>query len=203
MKIVIADDSNTSRRMLESIIKQWGFEVVSFENGADVWDALKKQTEPSLVILDWVMPGLTGVEICSLLRKHEKGMPSYVILLTACDSKDEVIKGLEAGANDYVTKPFHKEELRARMAVGKRVLELQLGLSHKIQELELSLREIKTLRGIVTICMHCHKMLNDERSWERLEKYVQEHSEAQFSHGLCPECLEKYYPEREESKATQ
>jgi DNA-binding response OmpR family regulator len=202
MKVIVAEDNDTSRLVLESVIKKWGFEVSSYNNGVDVWNAFQKETEPGLMILDWMMPGLSGIEVCRLVRERETAMPSYVVLLTACDSKEEIVKGLEGGANDYVVKPFDKNELHARLKVGVRVLELQKGLAHKIQELEKAIYEIKTLRGFVTICGHCHKILNDGRAWDRLEKYIEEHSEAQFSHGICPDCIEKFYPKTSREKAT-
>jgi DNA-binding response OmpR family regulator len=195
MKVIVADDNETSRLVLETVVSKLGFEVSAHSDGTDVWQAIQKEVEPSLMILDWMMPGLTGVEVCELVRQAEKSQSSYIILLTACDSKEQVVKGLSAGANDYITKPFDKNELLARLQVGRRVIELQSRLAQKIQELETALHEIKTLRGIVTICMHCHKMLNDSKSWERLEQYVEEHSLAQFSHGICPDCLERLYPD--------
>ena len=107
--------------------------------------------------------------------------------------KEDIVAGLEAGANDHITKPFDRDELKARVRVGQRVIELQSALADRVRELEEAMSHIRTLQGILPICMHCHRIRNDQESWERIESYIQEHSEAQFSHGLCPECLEKYY----------
>jgi len=111
------------------------------------------------------------------------------------DRKEDIVSGLDAGANDYVIKPFEQEELRARLRVGERVVELQSALNDRVKELQKALSHIKTLQGILPICMHCHKIRDDQDVWQRLEKYIAEHSGVQFSHGLCPECRKKYYPD--------
>jgi AmiR/NasT family two-component response regulator len=101
---------------------------------------------------------------------------------------------LQSGANDYIIKPFHNEEFRARLDIGCRMVELQTALVERVKELENALAEIKTLQGLLPICMHCHKIREGRDGWTRLEEYVSRHSEAKFSHGLCPECLAKFYP---------
>lgn len=195
MRVLIAEDDPTSRILLESTLKKWGFEVLSTEDGNSAWAALQDKDAPRLAILDWVMPGKSGPEICQLVRQSETRDPKHIILLTSMSSKEDIVAGLEAGANDYITKPFNREELRARINVGQRLIELQSALAQRVADLEAALSHVKTLQGILPICMHCHKIRNDQESWERIDSYVQEHSEAQFSHSLCPECLEKHYPD--------
>jgi DNA-binding response OmpR family regulator len=107
--------------------------------------------------------------------------------------KEDVVEGLEAGANDYIRKPFDRPELRARVRVGERVLELEAALAERIRALQDALAHVKTLQGLLPICMHCHRIRNDQQTWERLEKYISEHTEAEFTHGLCPECMKKHY----------
>ena len=195
MRILIAEDDLTSRQVLEAVLKKWGHEVVSTCDGNEAWAAMQAEDAPKLAVLDWMMPGLDGVEVCRKIREQDGGNRTYVILLTALGSKQDIVTGLEAGANDYVTKPFDKDELRARINVGRRMAELQTALAAKIDELQETLDHIKTLQGILPICMHCHRIRDDHESWQRIEKYIEQHSDAQFSHGLCPECLEKHYPE--------
>lgn len=101
---------------------------------------------------------------------------------------------LEAGAGDYVAKPFDQDELRARVAVGCRVVALQNALANRVAELQESLEHVETLQGILPICAQCHRIRNDQESWDRTEWYISKHTGAQFSHSLCPECIEKYYP---------
>jgi sigma-B regulation protein RsbU (phosphoserine phosphatase) len=194
-KILIAEDNQTSLLVLESVLKQWGYGVIAARDGYEAWAIMKADNSPQIAVLDWVMPGLDGLEICRRARQMNDRLPFYIILLTAQGRKEDIVDGLEAGANDYITKPFDRAELRARLHVGERVIELQSALAHRARELEEALSHINTLQGILPICMHCHKIFNDQKSWQRIEQYIEEHSDAHFSHGLCPECLVKHYPE--------
>lgn len=128
MKILLAEDDLTSRSMLAAILKKWGYEPVVSEDGNAAWEALQKPDAPRLLLLDWNMPGLDGLEVCRRLRKKETSDPSYVILLTGRDAKSDIVEGLEAGANDYIAKPYDNAELQARIRVGQRMLELQARL---------------------------------------------------------------------------
>lgn len=195
MKILIAEDDAISRKILERILRIWDYDVVAVTNGKEAWQALQKEDAPKLVLLDWMMPEMHGVEVCQKIRAVETDDLAYIILLTAKSAKGDIVKGLDSGANDFVSKPFNKDELRARLSVGEKILELQRKLKGKITELEQAAEHIQTLQGIIPICMHCHKIRTDDEAWERVDMYVERHSEAQFSHGLCPECLDKYYPE--------
>jgi diguanylate cyclase (GGDEF)-like protein len=125
MKILIAEDDFTSRSILSAILKKWGFDPVVTEDGSAAWDLLQKPDAPGLVLLDWNMPGMDGLEVCRRLRERNPRNPPYVILLTARGEKGDIVQGLEAGANDYVAKPYDSEELQARIRVGQRMLELQ------------------------------------------------------------------------------
>ena len=128
MKILIAEDDFTSRSMLTAILKKWGYDPVVTEDGMAAWDALQKPDAPRLVLLDWNMPGLDGLEVCRRLRTKETPNPPYVILLTGRGEKGDIVRGLEAGANDYIAKPYDNAELQARIRVGQRMLELQAKL---------------------------------------------------------------------------
>jgi len=198
MRILIAEDDATSRALLQAVLQKWGYEITSARDGDEAWTAIQHEDAPRLAILDWMMPGMDGVEICRKIREREDGEPVYIILLTALADKQDIVTGLDAGADDYLTKPFDKDELHSRIRVGERILALQTSLSERVKELRKALDEIKTLQGIIPICMHCHRIRSGHEAWEKLEKYVEERSEAQFSHSLCPECLEKYYPETSE-----
>ena len=203
MKVLVAEDDRIARRLLETMLKKWGYDVVIAPDGNDAWCALQSDGAPHLMLLDWMMPGIDGLEICRRIRKSSIPLQPYIILVTAKDRKADIVLGLEAGANDYVSKPYDKSELHARIKVGERVLELQSALSRRVQELQEALAHIKTLQGILPICMYCHKIRNDQQSWDKIEKYIQEHSKAQFSHGICPECLKKHYPDLECVKQEQ
>lgn len=191
MKILIAEDEPVSQRIIQSLLIKWGYEVVLTQNGIEAWEAIQRERTPLLALLDWMMPGMDGAEICQRVRQSDGLNPVYIILLTAKDRKEDLIAGLQAGANDYVTKPFDVRELRARIQVGQRVLELQQALAWRVKELEIALSNIKRLQGLLPICSYCKKIRNDENYWEDVEKYVSDHSVAEFSHGICPDCYQK------------
>jgi two-component system, cell cycle response regulator len=134
--VLIAEDDPIFRRILESWFKRWDYRVTAVENGVDAWEALQRDDAPQLVILDWMMPGMDGIELCRRIRSRDQGVYRYVLLLTAKDDKQDVIAGLEAGADDYLTKPFDVDELRARVRAGKRILDLQAALIHAKDDLQ-------------------------------------------------------------------
>jgi two-component system, cell cycle response regulator len=125
MKVLIADDDSVSRHMLRSLLVKWGYEVVATEDGNAAWNHLKLPDAPRMALLDWMMPGKNGVDVCRELREHRPEPYTYMLLLTAKDAKENIVEGLESGADDYLTKPFHPQELRARIRVGLRLLELE------------------------------------------------------------------------------
>ena len=124
MKVLIADDDSVNRRILESFLHKWGYQPLSATDGDEAWKILQKDDAPRLVILDWMMPGLDGVQICRDLRKRGDAAYTYILLVTAKFQKADIIEGLEAGADDYISKPFDANELRARVRAGRRILEL-------------------------------------------------------------------------------
>ena len=191
MRILIAEDDPVSCRVLEAMLHKWEHEVVTTTDGIQAWDTLQSEEAPRLAILDWMMPGMDGVEVCRRVREASGKQPTYVILLTARDQRENVLAGLQAGADDYVVKPFDREELHARVQAGVRIIELQSDLADRVRELEDALSQIKQLRGMLPICSYCKKIRNDEDYWERVEDYIGDHSEAQFTHGICPDCYEK------------
>ncbi len=123
--ILVAEDDPVSRLILQSWLQKWTFRVVACEDGQKAWTVLQRQDSPQIVILDWMMPGLDGIELCRRIRGQENGSYKYVLLLTARGSKEDIVAGLEAGADDYLTKPFDWSELRARVRAGVRILQLQ------------------------------------------------------------------------------
>jgi DNA-binding response OmpR family regulator len=190
MKVLIADDDLVTRRLLETTLKSWGFGVTSASDGAEALRIIQAVPAPAIALLDWQMPGKDGPEICRSVRAMSQTVPVYIILLTTLHSPQKIVEGLHAGADDYVTKPFNRDELRARLEVGRRIVELQLSLAARVQQLEDALTRVKQLQGLVPICSYCKKIRNDKNFWQQVEAYVSEHSEAKFSHGICPDCYE-------------
>ena len=191
MKVLIAEDDPIFRRGLHKLLCA-EYDVVLASDGDQAWELLRTQTEaaPRLALLDWVMPGIDGIELCRRVRQAQLA-PVYLLLLTAKQRVSDIVAGLEAGADDYITKPFEAEELRARVRVGRRILDLHTALAAHVRDLQEALARVKQLRGLLPICSYCKRIRDDRNYWQQLETYVSEHSDAVFTHGLCPECYEK------------
>ena len=125
MKILIADDDPVSSRLLDRLLVKWGYEVIAAHDGIEAWEVLQAENAPRVALLDWIMPGIDGLEICRRVRARSGQLYVYIMLLTANDKVGNLVEGLESGADDYLTKPFHPQELRARLRVGLRMLDLE------------------------------------------------------------------------------
>ena len=193
MRILIADDDPTSLAALTAILERNGDEVVAARSGAEALEVMQQPCAPGLAILDWIMPGIDGVEVIHRVRAIETDQPPHIIILTARDDKANIVEGLSSGADDYLCKPCDPGELRARVDVGRRMVELRARLAEHVHELQQALGEVQTLRGIIPICAHCKSVRDDAGYWSQVEMYVSEHSEAKFTHGICPVCMEKLY----------
>jgi phosphoserine phosphatase RsbU/P len=189
MDVLIAEDELVSRCSLEAILRKWGYRVVVTEDGAAAWDVLRRDDTPQLAVLDWMMPGKDGPDICRLLKQMPRSRAPYVILLTARDGKADLVAGLESGADDYIAKPFNLDELRARLRVGERMVALQNNLADRVVELEHALKQVKQLQGLLPMCSYCKRIRDDHNYWLQVEEYITDHSDARFSHGICPDCL--------------
>jgi DNA-binding response OmpR family regulator len=190
MRILIAEADPASRLSLEANLRRWGHEVVTTCDGVAALEVMQTGTAPQLAILDWMMPGLDGPEVCRRIRSQTSADLVYLILLTARTAKADIVLGLESGANDYVTKPFDRDELRARLNTGIRMVELQQSLAQRVRELAAALARVNHLQGLLPICCYCKKIRDDHNYWQQVELYIAAHSLAQFSHAICPECLE-------------
>ncbi len=154
MKILIAEDDPVSRRLLEVFLCKWGYDVVVTCDGSEAWDVLQRPDAPNMVISDWMMPNVDGLELCRKIREIKKSDYTYFIILTAKERKEDVVKGLEAGADDFLIKPFHQEELKYRVQIGERIIELE----HRI----LQLASTDSLTGV----------LNRKAFIERMEQEI-------------------------------
>ncbi len=148
MKVLIAEDSPFYRRMLESALAEWGYEVVAASDGTRAWEILCGADRPRLAIVDWMMPGIDGLELCRRVRARGAAEPTYLILLTARGGKEDVVTGLTAGADDYIAKPFDVDELRTRIGTGRRIVELQGSLAARVRELEHALSGAQKMEAV-------------------------------------------------------
>ena len=188
MQILIAEDDRVTGEILARTLRRWNYESSIVHDGEQAWDRLRSATEPTLAILDWMMPKMDGPDICRRVRDDLTLAHMYLLLVTARESRADVVAGLDAGADDYIIKPFDPDELRARVAVGFRILALQQRLAERVAELQTALSNVKQLRGLLPICSYCKRIRGDDQYWQQVEGYVAEHSDAQFSHGICPTC---------------
>ncbi|HOO47341.1 MAG TPA: response regulator transcription factor, partial [Deltaproteobacteria bacterium] len=161
VKVLIAEDSVTTRKKLEDLLEQWGYSPVSVTDGSEALRILESDEAPNIAVIDWIMPGIEGIEVCRQIRQKKRSSPLYFIILTAKVKNEEIIEGLEAGADDYMVKPFEQGELRARIRAGQRVVELQMELSSRIKELQDAQSHIRQLQGIIPICASCKRIRND------------------------------------------
>jgi DNA-binding response OmpR family regulator len=190
MHVLIAEDDRATGQLLARTLQRWNFDTTVVTDGAQAWAHLRAVQGPTLAILDWMMPELDGPDVCRKVRAELGDAHMYLLLVTAREGRGDVIAGLDAGADDYIVKPFDPDELRARVAVGVRVLALQQKLAERVAELQTALSNVKQLRGLLPICSYCKRIRGDDQYWQQVEGYIAEHSDAQFSHGICPSCYE-------------
>ena len=192
LRVLVADDEPVSRTVVGAMLKKAGYEVCFAPDGEQAWQQLAVPNPPSIALLDWEMPGLAGPEVVERIRARGEQAPTYVILLTSRDSSADIVTGLKAGADDYVTKPANEDELIARVNVGARMVELQTALADRVRHLEEALANVKALQTLLPMCAYCKAIRNDQNYWEKVETYFHEHSGVSFSHSYCPTCYDRF-----------
>lgn len=198
MRILVAEDDPVTSRLVESTLVRLGWDVITASDGTDAWRKLeesKGDKAPELLVLDWMMPGIDGIEMCRRIRTTPGFEFLYVILLTSRSGVEDLALGLMAGANDYITKPFHAVEMQARVRVGERMVKLQRSLSARISELEVALAEVSRLQGLLPICSYCKKIRNEANYWQQVDSYLVSHSDVELTHSVCPDCMVKVMAE--------
>ena len=199
IRVVIAEDDFLVSVEIERILKSKGYEIVGkASNGNEALELVHSQ-HPDVVVMDIKMPEVDGLEASRLVQES---CPTPVVVLTAHETDDFLEKASAAGVGAYLVKPPHPGELERGISIAMarhgdlmKLRQLYLEIEAKNNELEKALEEIKTLRGIVPICSFCKKIRDDEGFWNQVEAYMSAHSEARFSHSICPQCLEENYPE--------
>ena len=195
MRILIADDDEISRKLLEANLRNWEYDVLAANDGEQALSLFAENPGITLAIMDWMMPKLDGLEVCREIKRRAENGFIYVIVLTAKAESNDIVQAFAAGADDFIAKPFNKNELRARVSAGVRVINLKDILVNKIRELEDAVSHVKKLQGILPICSWCKKIRNDSDYWQSVEEYLGAYGNPQFTHSICPACMEKHYPE--------
>ena len=211
--ILIVDDTPTNLAILEEILTYHKYGVRPALNGEMAINAVKNKI-PDLVLLDIMMPGMDGYEVCRRLKADPAATHVPVLFISALDRTEDIVNAFESGGVDYISKPFQEEEVLARIrthltlrSVQKRLedrnMELQRAykeIEEKNEQLQKVIDEVKTLRGFVPICASCKKIRDDKGYWKQVEEYIEKHTDAKFSHGICPSCYKELYPEIYERK---
>ena len=199
--ILVVDDIKENLRILADALGGEGYKVRPALSGRMALEAARKEL-PDLILLDILMPGMNGYEVCETLKADQALKDVPVIFISALNEVGDKMKGFSAGGVDYISKPFQTEEVLARVKTHLTLRNLQKDVERKNtrlrelnRDLQSALDEIKTLRGIIPICANCKKIRDDDDSWQRIEKYISAHSEAVFSHSICPDCAKKLYPD--------
>jgi len=184
MRILAVEDDPVSRRILTVTLERLGHEVTVAGDGQEAWTQFAA-APAEVVITDWMMPRMDGIELTRRIRARGGERYAYIMMLTALRGRTSYLDGMAAGADDFVTKPFDKEELQARLRVAERVLGLQ--------------REVKQLQGLLPICAYCKRIRDEADAWSQVEEYVGRRTDAQFSHGICPDCYDRHLKPQLES----
>jgi phosphoserine phosphatase RsbU/P len=195
MHVLIADDDIVLRHALHTRLGQWGYEPIVCVDGGEAHAALLNQDPPPIAILDWNMPCIDGLRICRELRADPRTASIYVIMLTSKNTTEDVLAGLDGGVDEYLVKPFDWRELRARVANGARVARLQQALSARVVELQDALTNVRRLTGLLPMCSYCKRIRDDQDYWQRVESYISTRSDAEFTHGICPDCFAREAPD--------
>lgn len=184
MKVLLAEDDRVARRLLQAHLERWGYDVLTAADGEGAWRVLGEHADIEMAVIDWMMPGLDGVALCRRIRETLTERPIYLLLCTSRSGTTDVVTGLNAGADDYITKPINGAELRARLRVGVRTISLETALHRRIAELDEALAHVRQLQGLLPICMYCRKIRDEGDVWHNIENYVARHTDVEFSHGL-------------------
>lgn len=204
--IVLVDDNTDNLRLLSNMLKKEGYEVRPANSGQMALSAIHAKP-PGLILLDIMMPGIDGFQVCSDLKANKATQDIPVIFISAMDDLAEKVKAFRMGCVDYITKPFQEEEVIARVKTHLNMETLKKGLEEKnhslevevskrkqlVLELQEALDNLKILRGLLPICSHCKKIRDSQGDWEKIDSYIQKHTDATFTHGICPDCCEELY----------
>ena len=193
--VLIAEDHDPTRETLTLLLEKKAYRVTAVENGESAVEKLTAINAPCIAVLDWGLPDMSGIDVCRAVRRECLPHYTYIIIVTARDGKDDVAEALAAGADDFIRKPYVLQELIARVRSGQRVIELERTLASRIKDLEEAFGRVNQLKRLLPICMFCKKIRDDQDYWKEIDSYLHEQTGTDFSHGICPQCMELHYKE--------
>ena len=185
----MAEDHAPARDALKTLLDRQGFEVVAVADGEAARATLESFNPPTIAVLDWMLPGLTGLEVCKAARASNRTPYTYIIVITGRDANQDVLDAFSAGADDFVRKPCDPSELLARIRSGQRIIALESNLANRVKELEEALERVRQLKRLLPICMYCKRVRDDSAYWQQIDEYIHIHTGTDFSHGICPQCM--------------
>lgn len=188
-RVLIVDDEKFNIKVLNEFLQN-DYKLMVARTGEQALKAVKSETPPDLVLLDIIMPGMSGYEVCRLIKSDEATRRIPVIFVTAVSEVMDAAKAFKLGAVDYVTKPFNPDTIKARVNT-------HIKLNTTMRDLESALAKVEQLSGLLPICAKCKKIRDDKGYWNEVEDYIMRHSRTTFSHGICPNCSDDLYGNRE------
>ncbi len=179
LKVLVAEDDEVAAKVLQVILTKLGLNVMVAHDGATAWK-MYEEFLPSIVLTDWQMPEFSGIELCQKIRGADRMDYTYIIVLTAAfTSKQNYLEAMQAGADDFLRKPYEKDELVARLCVAQRIINFHA--------------QMRELRQLLPVCSYCKSVRDDKDYWQKIEVYLQKHTGSHITHGICPKCVEKYF----------
>lgn len=200
IRLLIAEDHAPTRNALRTLLEWRAFEVITVESGDEALQVLLSDKAPAIALLDWMLPGVSGVEVCKAVRENPNSY-IYLIVITGREGEEDIAEALAAGADDFIRKPTGVAELLARVRNGQRTIQLERNLSARVSELENSLAKVSHLKRLLPICMYCKKVRNDSDYWQEIDAYITQHTDTDFTHGVCPNCMKDALLEIDGAKA--
>lgn len=192
--ILVVDDMPNNLRILDLLLTDAGYETRLIPSGKLALMSIENEI-PDLILLDIRMPGMDGFETCRKIREIPNCEMIPILFISALSDTTDKVTAFKCGGMDYITKPFQTEEVLARVDIHLKIHKLQMILEDRNRELEEALENIKTLNGLLPICSNCKKIRDDSGYWEQIESYIGSHSDAEFSHSICPDCFKELYPD--------
>ena len=190
-RVLVAEDHDKTRIALVFLLQRHGYDVTVVNNGQAAFDILSAPNPPDIALLDWDMPRLDGLQVSRAIRESPGRRYTYIVMLTAHDRASDVLAAFAAGVDDFLSKPVDSAQLLARLRCGERVLALEERATERIAELEKALDDVRQLKRLLPNCMYCKKVRDDSDYWQEIDAYIHEQTGTDFSHGVCPGCMDK------------